>query len=360
MGVNQKIKDVSNTTIIQASGPVIQQQGISAKDVIDICREIVTEELARHARQGKIVSEERFDTITRKIVDRLALVEENLTSRFEDPAVQMSTYDLIKGFIRDGDETVGERMVDVLMDRLKEKGRNAVTAVIDEAIRILPNLSEQSVAFLAFKVFSSIIVPGDRTLLKGYIETMSDIVDQAKDISKLDIAYLKQIGCCAEMQGFSSNLPLENYLLASYDLFFRHPISVEELNAVFAKHQMTIKGNDDMAALSFILSVLDFPVENKHRFKLTSSKHLEINLESYKMDRVRPILESIKSAMPPYSGEDLRRELAELSPSWLNVLDRFASHEVTSTQLNPVGYYIGRKRLGKIIPMEVGLDFFYQ
>ena len=118
MGVNQKIKDVSNTTIIQASGPVIQQQGISAKDVIDICREIVTEELARHARQGKIVSEERFDTITRKIVDRLALVEENLTSRFEDPAVQMSTYDLIKGFIRDGDETVGERMVDVLMDRL--------------------------------------------------------------------------------------------------------------------------------------------------------------------------------------------------------------------------------------------------
>lgn len=357
MGDRQKIKGTRNSTIIQVKGDLIQQ-GLSAEEVRTICHEVYADELARHSEKAKQVSEERFNTVVEKILDRLASLENDLSHRFEDPGVQMSTYELIKSYIRVGDESLGDEMVDMLMDRLKETGRTVNSAVIDEAIQILPKLSESTVSFLALSVFSAIIVPGNRKLFRGYLEGLKDIIVYSSHISKLDIAYLKQVGCCYSTHFVSNDSSLTNGFLRSYDLFFRVPISMDKLNEVIGRHGL--KGKDGMEVLSFILSLFEQPENNMLHFKLTSSQHLDLNIQEYKMEKCRKIVDELKSVMTLYSEMELRSELGVITPAWIPVLDRFAQPDVLSLRLNPVGYYIGWKRLGKLIPMEVALDFFYQ
>lgn len=359
MGDRQKIKNTTNANIIQIKGDYIQQ-GLSAEEVKTICREVLADELARHSEIGKKVSEERFNTIVEKILNRLASLENDLSHRFEDPGVQMSTFELIKSYIRVGDENLGDEMVDMLMDRLKEKGRTVNRAVIDEAIQILPKLSVNAVSFLALKVFSIVIVPGDRKLLQSYFEGLKEDVEFVSSVSKLEVAYLKQTGCCTGTQGIVSFRPLGSHLLDSYDLYFRHAISLDEFNASINRLGSTIEDKDRMTSLQFILSFIDSTVEGVQRFKLTSTKHLDLNLKAYKMEKCHSILDEIKSSMRLYTEEELRDELSVITPAWKSVIDRFAQTDVTTLQLTPVGYYIGRKRLGKLIPIDVELDFFYQ
>ena len=359
MGDRQKIKGTSNSTIIQVEGDLIQQ-GLSADEVRTICREVIADEISRHSELGKKECEDRFNTIVEKILDKLTSLENDLSHRFEDPGVQMSTYDLIKSYIRVGDESLGDEMVDMLMDRLKETGRTVNSAVIDEAIQILPKLSEQAVSFLALKVFSVVIVPGDRKLLQSYFEGLKNDVESASNVSKLDIAYLKQVGCCSGTQGIVSSRSLGSHLLDSYDLYFRHAISLDELTASINRQEKAIDDQDKMTSLRFILSMLDSNVEGVNRFRLSATKHLDLNIQAYKMEKCRSVFEEIKASMNMYTEEELREELSSITPAWRVLLDRYAQSDVTSLQLTPVGYYIGRKRLGKIIPMDIELDFFYQ
>lgn len=357
MGDRQKIKGTSNSTIIQVEGDLIQQ-GLSADEVRTICREVIADELSRHSELGKKECEDRFNTIVEKILDKLTSLENDLSHRFEDPGVQMSTYDLIKSYIRVGDESLGDEMVDMLMDRLKETGRTVNSAVIDEAIQILPKLSESTVSFLALCVFSVIVAPGDRKLFRGYLEGLKDIIENSSSIGKLDIAYLKQVGCCYSTHIVSDDSTLSQSLLRSYDLFFRQPISIDSFNEVVNRHGLF--GEEGLEAFRFILSFLDHSENNMLRFKLTSSQHLELNIQAYKMERCRRIVDEIKTVMQLYSEQELESALEVITPAWGPVLDRFAQPDVLSLRLNPVGYYIGRKRLCKLIPMDVALDFFYQ
>lgn len=357
MGDRQKVKDIRSSTIIQIEGDFIQQ-GLSSEEVRTICREVYADELARHSEKAKLVSEERFNTVVEKILDRLASLENDLSHRFEDPGVQMSTYELIKSYIRVGDESLGNEMVDMLMDRLKETGRTVNSAVIDEAIQILPKLSESTVSFLALSVFSAIVAPGDRRLFHSYLEGLKEIVEQSSSISKLDIAYLKQVGCCYSTNFVSDDSSLSKSFLRSYDLFFRNPISMDKLNEVISRY--SLRGEEGMEVFRFILSFFERPENNMLHFKLTSSQHLDLNIQEYKMEKCRRIVDEIKSVMNLYSGMELRSELEVITPAWGPVLDRFAQPDVLSLRLNPVGYYIGRKKLGKLIPMDVALDFFYQ
>ena len=145
----------------------------------------------------------------------------------------MSFYEATKSYIRSGDEFTKENLIDLLIERLRgAETSTTISAVIDEAIQIVPKLTESTLSLLALIVFSQLNFPCDRKNFEQMLLKITETVVKASESTPLDSAYLKQIGCCMGFRGFLSRQGVKTLLFSSYDLFYKKPITLDVFNSV--------------------------------------------------------------------------------------------------------------------------------
>lgn len=231
-GNDQKIESVNQSTIVQAKGD-INFNGITAETAMEICKYVVKAELAVYTQDARVEAEKRLSDISEKTIDRITSLKEDLLHRFKEPAIQMALNETFKNYIASGNEELGENLIDLLIERLNVQERTTEQSIIDEARNIIPKLSSNTVSLLAILVFSKLIFPYNKKQYDDLLLKLAPLVERLKNISSLDIAHLKQVGCGYGISAFHVVEPLEKYLLSDYDLFFRHNISLNELNDIF-------------------------------------------------------------------------------------------------------------------------------
>lgn len=355
-GNDQKIECVNQSTIVQAKGD-INFNGITAETAMEICKYVVKAELAVYTQDARVEAEKRLSDISEKTIDRITSLKEDLLHRFKEPAIQMALNETFKNYIASGNEDLGENLIDLLIERLNAQERTTEQSIIDEARNIIPKLSSNTVSLLAIMVFSKLIFPYNKKQYDDLLLKLAPLVERLKNISSLDIAHLKQVGCGYGISAFHVVEPLEKYLLSDYDLFFRHNISLNELNDIFQKYPQLMNVSQ-RTNLPYIMGL--FFIEGQYvSFNVTNTKTVTEAFNQANKDQLIPLFEDLKNKAIPFTEDEVRDYHIQKDARWQYAFDVFKNNQITTFQLNPVGVYIGIRQLTKICEMSIPMSLFY-
>jgi len=352
-GNDQKIESVNQSTIVQAKGD-INFNGITAETAIEICKYVVKGELAVYTQDARVEAEKRLLDISKKTIDRITSLREDLLYRFKEPAIQMALNETFKNHIASGNEELGENLIDLLIERLRVQERTTEQSIIDEARNIIPKLSSNTVSLLAIMVFSKLIFPYNKEQYDDLLLKLAPLVEKFKNINSLDVAHLKQVGCGYGVSAFHVAESLEKDLLSIYDLFFRYNISLDELNDIFRKYSRQTTNSD----LLYILGL--FSTEGQYvSFNVGSTKTVTEAFNQANKDQLIPLFEDLKNKAIPFTEDEVRCYHIQKDARWQFAFEVFKNEQVTTFQLNPVGVYIGIRQLTKICETPIPMSLFY-
>jgi hypothetical protein len=355
-GNDQKIESVNQSTIVQAKGD-INFNGITAETAMEICKYVVKAELAVYTQDARVEAEKRLSDISEKTIDRITSLKEDLLYRFKEPAIQMALNETFKNHIASGNEELGENLIDLLIERLKVQERTTEQSIIDEARNIIPKLPSNTVSLLAIMVFSKLIFPYNKKQYDDLLLKLAPLAERLKNISSLDIAHLKQVGCGYGISAFHVVEPLEKHLLSNYDLFFRHNILLNELNDIFQRYPQLIT-NSLHTDLLYIM-VLLFTEGQYASFNIGSTKTVTVSFNQANKDHLIPLFEDLKNKAIPFTEDEVRYYHIQKDSRWQFAFEIFKNEQITTFQLNPVGTYIGIRQLTKICERPIPMSLFY-
>ena len=355
-GNDQKIESVNQSTIVQAKGD-INFNGITAETAMEICKSVVKAELAVYTQDARVEAEKRLSDISEKTIDRITSLKDDLLYRFKEPAIQMALNETFKNHIASGNKALSENLIDLLIERLRVQEKTTEQSIIDEARNIIPKLSSNTVSLLAIMVFGKLIFPYNKKQYNDLLLKLAPLAERLKNISSLDIAHLKQVGCGYGISAFHVVEPLEKCLLSNYDLFFRHDISLNKLNDILQKHPLLMT-NSLHTDLPYIMGL--FSTEGQYMsFNAGSTKTVTKAFNQANKDQLIPLLEDLKNETIPFTEDEVCNYHIQKDTRWQYAFDVFKNNQTSTFQLNPVGVYIGIRQLTRICGIPIPMSLFY-
>jgi len=347
----QEISEIKDSFVQQANGD-INIYGLGYKDVKDICHDVVRQELS-------IVTKEAVDTFHREIslfeeqfIDRLKKLENpQVVGKLATPKLQFVLHDTIKEYAKTDDTNTKEELVDLLIDRLKVEEHSTEQHLIDECIKVIPNLSINQTFFLGALTLRRVIYQGIYYIVNDYLKKSALLYKYMDNISNLDIQYLILKKCCTDMAWGKQYKPILDGMRKRYDLLFRHSITKEAYNSFMQDHP-----NMNNIGIYIVLwsgggnkllySSKDFLMKN------TQVKGLKNHISE---------LEQLINLYTPFSDDEIKQSLISLHPDWQKALNCYNKEVVTHIDLTPLGTYIGRRIIKKLTNYDtLSLEAFYK
>lgn len=347
----QEISNVSSSLIQQANGD-IKNYGLGYSDVKDICHDVVRQELS-------IVTKEAVDTFHREIssfedqfIERLEKLENpQVAEKLATPKLQFVLHDTINEYAKTDNANTKEDLVDLLIERLKVNEHTTEQHLIDECIKVLPNLSLQQTYFLGALILRSVINRGMSFQVDANLGNRALLYTHLNEITKLDIHYLKLTNCCIDMSGTRYYKPIMDMLKNDYDLLFRHSITEETYNTF-------MQSLPDQSNLKRNQLVYKDGISNEIKLLYSSKEFVMQILQMGDSVKTNPELDQLINLFSPLSNDEIKQHLISLHPDWGKAFNCLDKEEVTHIELTPVGAYMGRRIVKKLtnddtLPLEM-------
>ncbi|MEW7986494.1 MAG: LPO_1073/Vpar_1526 family protein [Candidatus Thiodiazotropha endolucinida] len=150
---NQKGGD--NSENLQAAGNITKNYyiGASKDEVKQIALQVFETNFYKLTNEAHSIAFQRAEEITNKIIHRLW---QKLPSGFNaasDPDFQYILYSAQRDFARTGDRNIGDLLVDLIIERCKSPDRSIRQIICDEALEILPKISQEMINILGIVFF---------------------------------------------------------------------------------------------------------------------------------------------------------------------------------------------------------------
>lgn len=347
----QEISEIKNSFVQQANGD-INIFGLGYKDVKDICHDVVRQELS-------IVTKEAVDTFRREIslfeeqfIDRLENLENpQVVGKLATPKLQFVLHDTIKEYAKNDDTNTKEELVDLLIDRLKVEEHTTKQHLIDECIKVIPNLSINQTYFLGALTLRKIKYQGICYLVNTYLEKCAFLYKYMDITSNLDIQYLILKNCCTDLGWGKQYNPILDGMRTNYDLLFRHSITKETYDSFMHDHP-----NMNNIGIHIVLW------NNGGNKLLYSSKDFLMQKSQVKgLQNHISELEQLINLYTPFSDDEIKHFVISLHPDWQKALNCYDKEEVRHIDLTPLGTYIGRRIIKKLTNYDtLSLEAFYK
>lgn len=351
----------------QAGRDVIINSGLQVSDVVPIVKAMVQSELALYQQQAENTAQKRFEVFAQSLESAIADKVADKVGRFNEPAMQFAAREAAIGYIKTGEFSDREALIDLLIERVKEKEHSSNQMLIDEAIKILPKLSKESLATLTLLAYRNLLLTqGVVQTLEKWFKSICPILELLPTITKLDIACLSQADCVTGIVGLGSNSNWSKSLLKNYDVYFRHEISIEDAALLRDKLGLRCEGNsisfDNLSDNPYhIVSIIQlFSVDDVSTIKLRG-----INTSTYEklFNKIgqHELLEEVKNVIKrtqPFTEQEVISKLDSIHPNWSKAIQLFNEHPLDGYQLKPVGMYIGSRQLSKLCGHEISMDLF--
>ena len=342
----QSAENIQNSTLNQVNGNQTIYNGMPYHDLKELIHDVVESDLMRLGIKARQTAEARTDEYQEAVVDKMGSEElQPMMDKFERPDVQFTLHSSLIQYIKSGEETTKEDMVDMLIDRLKADNNTVEKSVIDEAIVTLPRLSKAAVAFLSILCFRSLTVNGDSFSVIARFSILGNIVEPLKDLTPLDIAYLRQLNCCANIGTLSHFLTYEELLLKMYDYMLRDFGPIDKVDEIFKEYpELPFKvGHKTLFFVDGLSNTLLINLPNKDRMESLLTE----NGCADKIDVVRNYIET----RPVFTTEKVSSLVASHHEGWKYALEVMRRDSVKKLELTPLGMYIAKRNLKKIAYM---------
>ena len=179
-------------TNVQAN-TVIINNGLSSSEAKEVSKYVFYENIQNYTKEAKKEAEDRFNLFTEKLLKRLKLLEVEL-AKFKDPEYQMSLFEAQKAAIKKPDSI--DSLVELMTQRTKPINNSTLVVTIEEAIIILPKLTEKQLDILALTLIIRETFPRISTLeeLKKFFDNEADKFF-AKEYQAVDFLHLESTNC---------------------------------------------------------------------------------------------------------------------------------------------------------------------
>ena len=367
---NQRISDVENSTINQAQRDVVVYNGLGAADVIAIVNKVVALELSQYSHNAEQKLEERLSHFSGKLVEKLAQKVSDKIDRFNEPSLQFAVREAAIGYIKSGADDVEENLVDLMIERVKVAEHSTMQQLVDQAIKVIPTLSSETLALLTILTFRQLTFRGTKSEYLKWIAAVDSIVNVLTTVSTLDIEYLIQAGCAVGLTGLRANKKWEEMCRTNADLLFRHPATEEAVNTFLSSIGIQIMENgggytsvrNDNLGKKVILFLATAMIEVpslKIGFNVVSSNTIDEIIRQEGLEIVRAPFMTLRDSQLIFSDEGVVSFFEKINPNWRKAIELLNSNRMISLTLTPVGTYIGSRRLSKLSGREIPMDIFY-
>ena len=337
----QEVSNVSDSFVQQANGDVHNNFGLAYNDVKEICHDVVRQELAIVTKEATDIFHQEVSAFENQFVERLEkLGNPQVMEKLRLPKLQFALHDTIKEYAKTDDADTKEELVDLLIDRLKVNEHSTEQYLIDESIKILPNLSLAQTYFLGALTFRKIMNQGYSFNVDKHLSKRAMLYEYLDDITKLDIQYLKLVNCCSDMPMTKYYLPILELMKPDYDLLFRHPIKEGTFYTYMREHP-------NMPMLNGKILIYRNDSTNELYLLYSSKKYLIQQLEKEQQYSLSE-LDNFINLFTPFTDNEIKQHLISLNPNWEKAFNCLDNEEITPIDLTPVGLYIGRRIVKKV------------
>lgn len=368
----QEISSLDNSSVNQAGRDVvINNNGLSAADVIAIVKSTVASELAIYSMKAETVAKDRLQKFSDDMVSELAEKVADKLYRFNEPSLQFAVRDAALGYVKSGSYIDEKNLIDLMIERVKADEHTTTQKLIDQAIHIVPTLSPESLAVLSLLAFRQLSFSGEKQGYINWVKAINSVIDAVSKVKSLDVEYLLQTGCATGFPGLRAHSKWEEECLRNLDLLLRHEPSEEAVQDFLAATGIQVveggKGfsinrsipNPQNTLLFFASALVALP-ELKVGFNVVSIKAVNEMLHIKGLEHlVTPVRNLINSSVP-FTAEEVVDFYSNINSNWRKVIELLNSRRVISFQLTPVGTYIGSRQLEILSGMRIPMDIFYK
>lgn len=342
----QVIKEVKGNNNIIINGDVTADNDVLTK----VANHLLSAELEKLTTEAKEKMEAAIKECVQTIMERISC--DNIQSKlaeFSNPSTQFAFYSALKGYSIS--ETAEQRdfLIDAFIDRIMTKWDSSEKMIIDSALDVLPKFSPQTLSTIGLLQLRHQLANAKYGfMLNQYFASLTPLAEKMSQLNTLDFEYLKQERIILPLPGIQETISLEKYLLAHYDLFFRHPLQEGVYETYCKEHPEAHESVSDGACMMWI----DQEQDNATSFCPVNSMMFYNQLKQRHQDYIIPHVEALTQMMPAYTEEEVRRYFIKLSQSWERIFMLFSSEGFTRYALSITGKYIGGKVLSKASNMK--------
>ncbi|MEU3410507.1 LPO_1073/Vpar_1526 family protein [Streptomyces sp. NPDC006658] len=178
--------------------------GISVKDAEHICLRLMKEHLERYSQEAFNIAKERVDEFALNYLNTLNEQAPQAIENLKDPGVQSAVLDAEAGFAKSGDVGLGEILVQMLVERTKEKERTIKQLALNEAISAAQRLTSKHLAAVSLLFFlkrTQMQPPSLESFREGLAALLSPMCEDFGSFTLSDGRYLEATGCAVRSLG---------------------------------------------------------------------------------------------------------------------------------------------------------------
>ena len=359
------------STVNQANGNInnitINNNGLQIGDVVPLIQSLVKSELEVYKSQAENTVSRRLNEFTALLESELEKKVSDKINRFTEPAMQFATREATIGYLKSGDPAEGEALIDLLIERVKEKERTSKQALIDEAIRTLPKLSRENIAVLTLITYAKLCITGNKHSLDNWIKCLNPILDIIPQINRLDIEYLIQADC-ASASVFAKNEDWIEQNRKNYPLAFVSPIDETISKEFMEKYGINIEGDATTFSPNFLrihqsitlIQILEFNKDWTITPLLLKQDNYTDILQKVGLGFMQADIEKLLTHLEPISNEKIISYYEKFHPNWPIAIKLLNEKPINGFSLKPVGAYIGSRQLTKLYGKEIDLNLFFK
>lgn len=356
LDTGQKAENIQDSTINQAKRDIHIHNGLTYSEVKDVCETTVRAEVARLTTVAKEEMLQIIENFQQEFYKRLETIDnKEKIEKLKKPSMQFCVHKTIMETVGTEDEDKRKELMDLLIDRLNVEEESTERVVIEDAIAKAAKLSKPLKALLAALLLRNVIHP-EPFMMDYAFKTYGDMFRDLGNLTRLDIAFGRQMQCIYPMSGLMSSYSYEDILLKNYDLLFRHRGTFRQFKEFAENHPcinrgINLFGLNDMRIISFDGTKNPELTDDTEYFFVTSSSEVlkKIFMQQGYMDMVQA-LDDLMSTQQAFTHEEVRQYLHDINDGWDCLFSTFQRREVVPLLLSPVGNYLAMgytKKIGK-------------
>ena len=236
----QNANNNTNTTVIQVNGDYYS--GITESQAKEIALATVRNEFSILYGEAQNIFEKRVQEIVDESLLRIQHDSPESFKRFNAPAIQLILNTVYKEYAKSGDSDLKQRLIDLLIARIKVSEHTFTQILIDDAIRITPKIRIQHLQFLTslFFIYSGLVT---FTCIAEYDECITMLAKNyplyPKEASLFNVndvyflALLKHTGCITYAE--SSSSLVEEEILICFGGIFNKGFKISDIDSALKK-----------------------------------------------------------------------------------------------------------------------------
>jgi hypothetical protein len=196
--IEKQSQDVgSNSTAIQAKGDVTINNGLQLSEVKELCLLFLQQNFPKLREEAVEAAKKNVEayvaTLQSTIAEQANKVDPKL---LKDPDIQASINDSVQAAARKGEKANFSLLAELVTTRMRAGTTPILSIVADEAIRLVPRLTPEQIAYLALSFFLKRIQLNANSIeaFDIYAKLAIPIVGPAFNLSNANILHTEYVG----------------------------------------------------------------------------------------------------------------------------------------------------------------------